>query len=157
MATSLKGTIGGGEVTFSASAAVQKEKYFIITAGYHSDNSYHGDVIDTYWSCGFGTMFDNDSVKIGDITPKEIDGFKILSLQDQGIYSTDLEGNPLGGDDKSVCLLEANRKCILHIKGKDYILNHDTKGDGSIYADAGDPEEIGIEEDDKIKVTYTLL
>ena len=153
MPTTLKGTIWGG-VTFSVSEAVQKEKDFIVTAQYRDHNSSSSVVDETWWSCGFGTAYDpvNDNIKIGSITPQEIDGFKILNLQDQGWSTTDLEDNPV--EDVYWILLEANHKCILHINGKDYNVTEYKDG---IYHSKIKNDQLGIEDKEQIKVTYTLL
>lgn len=151
MATMLKGTIWGGEVVFSASPATQKEKDFIVTAEYYYIDHQYGETFETNWSCGFGTAYD-DATKIGSITPQEIDGFKILNLQDQGWSTTDLEDNPV--EDVSWILLEATHKCILHINGKDYNVTEYKDG---IYHSKIKNDQLGIEDKEQIKVTYTLL
>lgn len=135
-------------MTFSASGAIEKEKAFIVTAKY--DIKYDADVDGTevgYWSCGFGVTYADEDIKIGDITPQEIDGFKIIEVMDYGY--TD------GNEDFSGLSLEANRKCILHIKGKDYRLTHQSGPD--LYDNTASDNAIGIEDNEQIKVTYTLL
>ena len=155
MATMLKGTIGGG-VTFSASKAVQKEKEFKITAALHENKDVTVHYEKSSWYCGFGDAEDSNGndIKIGSIIPQEIDGFKILNLQEQGFYTIDKD-NYEGSDSTQWIWLEANRKCILHIKGKDYNL---TYKNGNIYEYEGDvDEDLGINDKEQIKVTYTLL
>lgn len=156
MATTLKGIIGGG-LTFTASPATQNKYTFTVTAQYHEDSSSDNSGKLTLWFCGLGTALDtdNNNIKIGGITPQEIDGFKIITLYDSGFtyldFSTGISNSNSG------LILEANRKCILHIKGKDYRLTYDTAGDGSIYTDAGENAEIGIKDKERIKVTCILL
>ena len=130
-------------MTFSASGAVEKEKAFIVTAKYHVGYDTEGEL----WSCGFGVTYADEDIKIGDITPQEIDGFKIIEVMDYGY--TDENG------DFSGLSLEANRKCILHIKGKDYRLTHQSGPD--LYDNTSSDDAIGIEANEQIKVTYTLL
>lgn len=141
----------GGGVTFSASGAIQKEKDFIVTAGYYDSDSQYGEVFEYQWSCGFGTAYEADT-KIGSITPQEIDEFKILNLQDQGWSTSDLEDNPIV--DVYWILLEANHKCILHINGKDYNVTEYKDG---IYRSKIENDKLDIEDKEQIKVTYTLL
>ena len=144
-------------------AQYSKNEYtFTVTAQYHgfTTNDIDGNKV-TIWYCGFGTVSDgsDNNIKIGSITPQEIDGFKIMDLQDIGISYLD----PSTGTVNSfgVANLSANRKCILHIKGKNYRLTHDKYGDGNYYALAGDTEnpvsEIGIKDKEQLKVTCTLL
>lgn len=136
-------------MTFSASGAIEKEKAFIVTAEYRvSYELDENDVGVELWSCGFGAAYDNENIEIGDITPQEIDGFKIIEVMDYG-YTYPSEY--LSG-----LSLEANRKCILHIKGKDYHLTH-YRPDFGFYDNTGDDDEIGIKDKEQIKVTYTLL
>ena len=135
-------------MTFSASGAIEKEKAFIVTAKYHV--GYAGDedgVEGEAWSCGFGVAFVDENIKIGDITPQEIDGFKIIEVMDYGY------GDESGGFEG--LSLEANRKCILHIKGEDYSLTHQSGPD--LYDNTGLDNAIGIKDNEQIKVTYTLL
>lgn len=145
-----RGGVINSDMAFSASEAVEKEKAFIVTAKYYVKYDTSEDGIEGgYWSCGFGTAFTDgdDEIKIGDITPQEIDGFKITELMDYGY--TDRDGG------FSNLSLVANRKCILHIKGKDYRLTHRSGPD--IYDNTSGDDEIGIKDKEQIKVTYTLL
>ena len=142
-------------MTFSASGASEKEKAFIVTAELHVNEGANHIMEYYYYSCGFGTALDPDdsNIKIGSITPQEIDGFKIIELQDQ-IY------DEIDQDDGNETYFSgfyavANRKCILHIKGVDYSLT-DVNDDGT-FAYRGDSDEIGINDKEQIKVTYTLL
>ena len=137
-----------GDMTFSASGASKKEKAFILTAGYHvTYDTAEGDIGTEYWSYGFGFAYADEDIKIGDITPQEIDGFKIIEVMDYGYNGDDgiFSGLSLG----------ANRKCILHIKGRDYPLTHQSGPE--LYDNTGSDNEIGIEDKEQIKVTYTLL
>lgn len=135
-------------MTFSASGAIEKEKAFIVTAKYHVRYDTDEDGIEgDYWSCGFGVAFADEDIKMGDITPQEIDGFKIIEVMDYGY--TDKYGGFSG------LSLEANRKCILHIKGKDYRLTNQSGPE--LYDNTSSDNEIGIEDKEQIKVTYTLL
>lgn len=86
-------------------------------------------------------------IKIGDITPQEIDGFKITEVMDFGYTDENVDFAGLS--------LEANRKCILHIKGKDYRLTNPSGPDS--YDNTSEDDAIGIEDNEQIKVTYTLL
>lgn len=142
-------------MTFSASGASEKEKAFIVTAQYYSDSGLNGNIEYSFSYCGFGNITDpNNSVhNIGSITPQKIDGFKIIELYDMD-YN---EFNQADGDQNGFSIFgaTANRKCILHIKGKDYRLT-DALGDGT-YGIFNAPEAIGIKNKEKIKVTYTLL
>lgn len=142
-------------MTFSASGAVEKEKAFIVTAQYHSGSGLNGNIEYDFSYCGFGELIDPDNSehKIGSITPQEIDGFKIIALYDMD-YN---EFNQADGDQNgfSVFSAAANRKCILHIKGKDYSLTH-VSTDGT-FTNVGDSADIGIKDKEQIKVTYTLL
>lgn len=142
-------------MTFSASEAVEKEKAFIVTAQYDPDSGLNGNIEYTFSYCGFGNITDpnNNEYNIGSITPQEIDGFKITAVYDWD-YN---EFNQADGDQNgfSKFCASANRKCILHIKGKDYRLT-DALGDGT-YGISNAPEAIGIKNKEKIKVTYTLL
>lgn len=135
-------------MTFSASGAIEKEKAFIVTAEYRESYGPDEDGREVeLWSCGFGGAYDNENIKIGDITPQEIDGFKIIEVMDYGyIYPSEYS---------SGLSLWANRKCILHIKGKDYRLTHRSGSD--FYDDTDSDDEIGIKDKEQIKVTYTLL
>lgn len=142
-------------MTFSASGASEKEKAFIVTAQYYSDSGLNGNIDYSFSYCGFGNITDpNNSVhNIGSITPQKIDGFEIITLSDYDYAHMDTEtGDQFGFTE---LFLEANRKCILHIKGKDYRLT-DALGDGT-YGISNVPEAIGIKNKEKIKVTYTLL
>ena len=137
-------------MTFSASGAIEKEKAFIVTAKYHVGVGYDSDdgrEVEL-WSRGFGAAYANPDIKIGDITPQEIDGFKIIGVMDYGyIYES--------GESFSGLSLAANRKCILHIKGKDYRLTH--QSDSEPYDYIASYNAIGIEDGEQIKVTCTLL
>ena len=130
-------------MTFSASGAIEKEKAFIVTAKYYVGYDSEGEL----WSCGFGVTYADESIKIGDITPQEIDGFKIIEVMDYGYTGSDEIFSGLS--------LEANRKCILHIKGEDYSLTHQSGPD--LYDNTASDNAIGIEDNEQIKVTYTLL
>lgn len=107
----------------------------------------------SYDSVGFGPAFNDTSVSIGSITPQKIDGFKITYLQDQYFSEADIQV-PDEVTNASWFAVSANRKCVLHIKGKDYRL---TMPSGSEYVPSEGIGVIGIEEGEKIKVTYTLL
>lgn len=142
-------------MTFSASEAVKKEKAFIVTAEYYSGSGLNGNIDYAFSYCGFGNITDPNNSKhnIGSITPQEIDGFKITTLCDYDYNHLDQEtGNQFGF---TKFIVEANRKCILHIKGKDYRLTNDV-GDGT-YGISSDLDAIGIKNKEQIKVTYTLL
>ena len=91
----------------------------------------------------------DENIKVGDITPQEIDGFKIIEMMDYG-YGDAGESEGFSG-----LSLEANRKCILHIKGEDYSLTHQSGPD--LYDNTASDNAIGIEDNEQIKVTYTLL
>lgn len=139
------GGVINSDMTFSASGASKKEKAFMVTAQYHV--KYKTDTDGTegeFWSRGFGAAYGDGDVKIGDITPQEIDGFKIIEVMDYGYDDQNLVF--------SAASLWANRKCILHIKGKDYNLTHQSGSNFYTGVDA-----IGIEDNEQIKVTYTLL
>lgn len=142
-------------MTFGASGASEKEKAFIVTAELHENHGMSSVTEYDYFSCGFGTALDpdNSNIKIGSITPQEIDGFKIIDLQDQGFDEINFET----GDQDSYLdfVARANRKCILHIKGKDYSLTV-ASTDGT-FINTGNSANIGIEDKEQIKVTYTLL
>ena len=142
-------------MTFSASGASEKEKAFIVTAERREDRGISSPFKHYCYSCGFGTAltFEDSNIKIGSITPQEIDGFKITSLQDMG-YS---EINYDTGDADHYNVFEAvtNRKCILHIKGKDYNITY-VNADGTFSTET-DYDPIGINDKEQIKVTYTLL
>lgn len=142
-------------MTFSASEAVEKEKAFIVTAQYHSGSGLNGNIEYDFSYCGFGELIDPDNSEhnIGSITPQEIDGFKIIALYDMD-YN---EFNQADGDQNgfSVFSAIANRKCILHIKGKDYSLIRETSNGDYILSEGHDP--IGIKDKEQVKVTYTLL
>lgn len=142
-------------MTFSASGASEKEKAFIVTAELHENHGTSSATEYDYFSCGFGTALDpdNSNIKIGSITPQEIDGFKIIDLQDQG-YD---EINFVTGDQDGYrgFVARANHKCILHIKGKDYSLTV-ASTDGT-FINTGNSADIGIKDKEQIKVTYTLL
>ena len=87
--------------------------------------------------------------------PQEIDGFKILNLQNQGYYELDKDNNEYS-ESYQWGYLEANRKCVLQIKGKEYRLTSYVDG---VYRlpDSEIPDDLGIDDGEKIKVTYTLL
>jgi hypothetical protein len=140
-------------MTFSASAAVGEA--FIVTAEYHENRGTSSATEYAYYSCGFGIALDPDdnNIKIGSITPQEIDGFKIIDMQDQGYAELNFET----GDEDTYRSFraEANRKCILHIKGKDYSLTTATAG--GTFINAYNSDNIGIKDKEQIKVTYTLL
>lgn len=141
------GGVINSDMTFSASGAIEKEKAFIVTAGYYSSLAPDEDGMEEeVRSCGFGVAFDDEDIKIGDITPQEIDGFKIIEVMDYDYISPT--------DYVSELLLTANRKCILHIKGKDYRLIYPS---GDLYDNTGSDDKIGIKDKEQIKVTYTLL
>ena len=149
------GGVINSDMTFSASGASEKEKAFIVTAQYYSDSGLNGNIDYSFSYCGFGNITDpNNSVhNIGSITPQKIDGFEIITLSDYDYAHMDTEtGDQFGFTE---LFLAANRKCILHIKGKDYRLT-DALGDGT-YGISNAPEAIGIKNKEKIKVTYTLL
>ena len=142
-------------MTFSASGAVEKEKAFIVTAQYYSGSGLNGNTEYDFSYCGFGELItpDNSEQNIGSITPQEIDGFKIIELYDMD-YN---EFNQADGDQNgfSIFSATANRKCILHIKGKDYsLIRKDSNG---AYFLSEDYDPIGIKDKEQIKVTYTLL
>ena len=142
-------------MTFSASGASEKEKAFIVTAQYYSDSSLDGNMEYGFSYCGFGELIapDNSEHNIGSITPQEIDGFKIIALYDMD-YN---EFNQADGDQNgfSIFSAAANRKCILHIKGKDYSLISKDSNGAYILSENHDP--IGIKDKEQVKVTYTLL
>lgn len=143
-------------MTFSASGASEKEKAFIVTAELHENHGTSSATEYDYFSCGFGTAFDidnNSNIKIGSITPQEIDGFKIIDLNDQGYDEINFETGDKVGYRGFVA--RANRKCILHIKGKDYSLTG-ASIDGT-FINTGNSADIGIKDKEQIKVTYTLL
>lgn len=149
------GGVINSDMTFSASEAVKKEKAFIVTAEYYSDSGLNGNIDYAFSYCGFGNITDPNNSKhnIGSITPQEIDGFKITTLCDYDYNYLDQEtGNQFGF---TKFIVEANRKCILHIKGKDYRLTNDV-GDGT-YGISSDLDAIGIKNKEQIKVTCTLL
>lgn len=147
------GGVINSDMTFSASGAV--EKAFIITAQYDSDSGLNGNIEYSFSYCGFGNITDpnNSEYNIGSITPQEIDGFKITAVYDMD-YD---ELNQADGDQNgfSEFCASANRKCILHIKGKDYSLIRES-ADGD-YILSEDYDLIGIKDKEQIKVTYTLL
>ena len=95
---------------------------------------------------------DNDNIKIGSITPQEIDGFKIINLQDYGYNSYDYEAQE--SNDERYFYASANRKCVLHVKGKDYNV---TEYNNGIYETETNYDTLDIEDKEQIKVTYTLL
>lgn len=142
-------------MTFSASGAVEKEKAFIVTAELHENHGRSSATEYDYFSCGFGTALDpdNSNIKIGSITPQEIDGFKIIDLQDQGYDEINFETGDHVGYRTFVAM--ANRKCILHIKGKDYSLT--VSSTNGTFINTGNSADIGIKDKEQIKVTYTLL
>lgn len=143
-------------MTFSASGASEKEKAFIVTAELHENHGTSSATEYDYFSCGFGTAFDidnNSNIKIGSITPQEIDGFKIIDLNDQGYDEINFETGDEVGYRSFVA--RANRKCILHIKGKDYSLISKDSNGAYILSENHDP--IGIKDKEQVKVTYTLL
>ena len=143
------------DMTFSASGAVEKEKAFIVTAQYHSGSGLNGNTEYDFSYCGFGELIDpnNSEHNIGSITPQEIDGFKIIELYD--MYYDQI--NQADGDQNgfSIFSAAANRKCILHIKGKDYSLIRESSNGDYILSEGHDP--IGIKDKEQVKVTYTLL
>lgn len=143
------------DMTFSASGAIEKEKAFIVTAQYYSDSGLDGNIDYSFSYCGFGNITDpNNSVhNIGSITPQKIDGFEIKILSDYDYAHLDTGTGDQFGFTK--LFLAANRKCILHIKGKDYRLT-DALGDGT-YGISNATDAIGIKDKEQIKVTYTLL
>lgn len=144
------GGVINSDMTFSASGAIEKEKAFIVTAKYHVGYDTDEDGIEVgYWSCGFGVTYADENIKAGDITPQEIDGFKIIGMMDYGYGDVGESGGFSG------LSLEANRKCILHIKGEDYSLTHQSGPD--LYDNTASDNAIGIEDNEQIKVTYTLL
>lgn len=110
----------------------------------------------TFYSCGFGHPYspDSDTTFIGSITPQEIDGFKILALQDQGYSEIDVTSGD--GFNHTTFYAAANRKCILHIKGNDYKLTEFQFEDNFFYNE-GTGSAIGIKDKEQITVTYTLL
>lgn len=142
-------------MTFSASGAIEKEKAFIVTAQYYSDSGLNGNIDYSFSYCGFGNITDpnNSEHNIGSITPQEIDGFKIIELYDMD-YN---EFNRADGDQNGFSIFgaAANRKCILHIKGKDYSLISKDSNGAYILSENHDP--IGIKDKEQVKVTYTLL
>lgn len=142
-------------MTFSASGAVEKEKAFIVTAELHENRGTSSATEYDCFSCGFGTVLDPDNSEhnIGSITPQEIDGFKIIALYDMDYNELNFETGE--ETDYRAFFATANRKCILHIKGKDYSLTH-VITDG-IFTNVGDSDDIGIKDKEQIKVTYTLL
>lgn len=149
------GGVINSDMTFSASGAVEKEKAFIVTAQYHSGSGLNGNIEYGFSYCGFGELIDPDNSEhnIGSITPQEIDGFKIIALYDMD-YN---EFNQADGDQNgfSEFSAAANRKCILHIKGKDYSLIRKNSNGDYILSENHDP--IGIKDKEQVKVTYTLL
>lgn len=150
----MRGVINS-DMTFSASGAVEKEKAFIVTAQYYSDSGLNGNMEYDFSYCGFGELItpDNSENNIGSITPQEIDGFKIIALYDMD-YNEFFEA---AGDQNgfSIFSATANRKCILHIKGKDYSLIRQESNGNYILSEDHDP--IGIKDKEQVKVTYTLL
>jgi hypothetical protein len=140
-------------MTFSASEASEKEKAFIVTAEHYTNsdmdsmNEMHYDVY------GFGITPDNYKNHIGSITPQEIDGLQILRLLDNHESIYHLENGEEEDNDWFMVLV--NRKCILRIKGKDYLIKH--KNSNGLYEYAMSTEAIGIKDKEQIKVTYTLL
>lgn len=143
------------DMTFSASGASEKEKAFIVTAELHENHGTSSATEYDYFSCGFGTALDpdNSNIKIGSITPQEIDGFKIIDLKDQGYDEINFETGDHVGYRTFVAM--ANRKCILHIKGKDYSLT--VSSTNGTFINTGNSADIGIKDKEQIKVTYTLL
>lgn len=149
------GGVINSNMTFSASGAVEKEKAFIVMAQYYSDSGLNGNIEYSFSYCGFGNITDhNNSVhNIGSITPQEIDGFKIIALYDMDYNEfNQADGDQLGFSKFSAT---ANRKCILHIKGKDYSLIRENSNGTYILSEDHDP--IGIKDKEQVKVTYTLL
>lgn len=144
----------GVGVTFSVSEAVQKEKDFIVTAQYRYRKIPSFSFDEVWWSCGFGTAYDpdNDNIKIGSITPQEIDGFKIINLQDYGYNSYDYEIQE--SNDERYFYASSNRKCVLHVKVKDYNVTEYRNG---IYETETNYDTLDIKDKEQIKVTYTLL
>lgn len=143
-------------MTFSASGAVEKEKAFTITAALHENKTVTPHIENAFWYCGFGNAKDSsdNDIKIGSIMPQEVDGFKILNLQDQGYYTIDKDDYE-NSDSTQWIYLEANRKCILHIKGKDYNVTYGNSNGN--YTCEDDNDTLDINDKDQIKVTYTLL
>lgn len=142
-------------MTFSASGASEKEKAFIVTAQHYSDSGLDGNTEYDFSYCGFGELIDpnNSELNIGSITPQEIDGFKIIALYDMDHNEFNQADRDQNGF--SIFSASANRKCILHIKGKDYsLLRENSNGD---YILSEDYDPIGIKDKEQIKVTYTLL
>lgn len=130
--------------------------FFTVTAEFDETKGEEDNKKYAFYSCGFRQPFSPDSNKtfLGSITPQEIDGFKILELQDQGYSEIDVTS----GDrfNYNSFYATANRKCILHIKGNDYKLtNFQSKGNFFYNDDTGSP--IGIKDKEQITVTYTLL
>lgn len=131
------------------------ERFFIVTAEYYSDSGLDGNIEYDFSYCGFGDVTDPNGSKrnFGSMAPQEIDGFKITVMCDFD-YN---ELNQADGDQSGFrqLMLEANRKCILHIKGKDYRLTNPTT-DGT-FTTTHSPDIIDIKNKEQIKVTYTLL
>lgn len=149
------GGVINSDMTFSASGASEKEKAFIVTAEYYSDSGLDGNIDYAFSYCGFGDVTDpnNNTRSLGSIAPQEIDGFKITFMHDFDYNQLDEEtGNQFGF---SQLILEANRKCILHIKGKDYRLTKPF-ADGA-FTTTDTIDAVGIKNKEQIKVTYTLL
>ena len=130
--------------------------FFNVTAEFDETNGHQDHNKYTFYSCGFGHPFSPDSNKtsIGSITPQEIDGFKIIDLQDQGYSEVDVTSGDNFHYDSFYAT--ANRKCILHIKGNDYKLTNFQPNGNFYYNDATD-SSIGIKDKEQITVTYTLL
>lgn len=129
---------------------------FNVTAEFDQTKDKQDETIYTFYSCGFGHPFSPDSNKtsIGSITPQEIDGFKIIDLQDQGYSGV----NVTTGErfTYKTFYATANHKCILHIKGKDYKLTN-FQPNGNFYYNDDTSSPIGIKDKEQITVTYTLL
>ena len=140
-------------MTFSASGAVEKEKSFIVTAEHYTNSDVEAISETAHDVYGFGITPDNSQSHIGSITPQEIDGFKILRLMDdhETIYSLETGEE----EHNNWFMILVNRKCVLHIKGKDYRVTHEYPG--GLYEYAMSNGAIGIKDKEQIKVTYTLL
>lgn len=147
----------GGGVTISATPA-SKMNAFTVTAKFYEVKEDTVHYTRGYWSCGFGIAFpdDDDShITIGSIAPSELDGFKIITLQDQGYYTIDKDDYD-NSESSEWIALEASHKCVLHIKGKDYRLTTPYNG---IYGTESDDvlSTLDIQDGEKIEVTFTLL
>ena len=152
MATTMKGIIGGGGTTFSASPATKNDS-FIMTAGIYHDVASDYSYVKSY--TGFSTTVDN--VRIGSITPSNIGTFKIMDVVD--IYYTEMDEGGNVKYDIDYINITATHKCILHIKGTDYNITsyNPTNYKDSFWHLDDISKPISIKENEKIKVTYTLL